>query len=88
MVTMIDEIFDRHYQSGRDQLNAAVITGLTHWDAPSRSPSKCSTGSSMMRPGTPRRGGSAATELPEERGLARTALLLIALDSPRCMFTQ
>lgn len=29
MVTMIDEIYDRHYQSGRDQLNAAITTGLT-----------------------------------------------------------
>ena len=29
MVAMIDEIYDRHYQSGRDQLNAAMITGLT-----------------------------------------------------------
>lgn len=28
MVTMIDEIYDRHYQDGRDQLNAAIITGL------------------------------------------------------------
>jgi hypothetical protein len=24
MVTMIDEIFDRHYQSGRSELNAAL----------------------------------------------------------------
>ena len=28
MVTMIDEIYDRHYQSGRDQLNAAILDGL------------------------------------------------------------
>lgn len=28
MVTMIDEIYDRHYQGGRDQLNAAIIAGL------------------------------------------------------------
>ncbi|HEV8408302.1 MAG TPA: hypothetical protein VGQ34_10250 [Sphingomicrobium sp.] len=26
---MIDEIYDRNYQNGRDQLNAAVIAGLT-----------------------------------------------------------
>jgi hypothetical protein len=25
MVTMIDEIFDRHYQAGRQDLNAALI---------------------------------------------------------------
>ena len=25
MVTMVDEIFDRHYQAGRNELNAAVI---------------------------------------------------------------
>ncbi|HEX3424155.1 MAG TPA: hypothetical protein VHS33_12245 [Sphingomicrobium sp.] len=25
---MIDEIYDRHYQNGRDQLNAAIVTGL------------------------------------------------------------
>ncbi|HEX3676300.1 MAG TPA: hypothetical protein VHU79_02745 [Sphingomicrobium sp.] len=25
---MIDEIYDRHYQSGRDQLNGAMVTGL------------------------------------------------------------
>jgi len=29
MVTMIDEIYDRNYQNGRDQLNAAIIAGLT-----------------------------------------------------------
>lgn len=28
MVTMIDEIYDRHYQSGRDQLNTAIVAGL------------------------------------------------------------
>lgn len=28
MVTMIDEIYDRNYRSGRDQLNAAIIAGL------------------------------------------------------------
>jgi hypothetical protein len=28
MVTMIDEIYDRHYQNGRDQLNAAILGGL------------------------------------------------------------
>lgn len=28
MVTMIDEIYDRDYQSGRDQLNNAIISGL------------------------------------------------------------
>jgi hypothetical protein len=27
MVTMVDEIYDRHYREGRDQLNAA-LTGL------------------------------------------------------------
>jgi len=25
MITMIDEIFDRHYQAGRSDLNAAII---------------------------------------------------------------
>jgi len=29
MVTMIDEIYDRDYQTGRDQLNATIIAGLT-----------------------------------------------------------
>lgn len=28
MVTMIDEIYDRQYQSGRDQLNVTIIAGL------------------------------------------------------------
>jgi len=28
MVTMIDEIFDRSYQAGRDQLNSAILGGL------------------------------------------------------------
>ena len=28
MVTMVDEIFDRHYQAGRDQLNVSLLTGL------------------------------------------------------------
>ena len=28
MVTMIDEIHDRNYQAGRDQLNAALARGL------------------------------------------------------------
>jgi hypothetical protein len=25
MVTMVDEIFDRHYQAGRNELNAAIF---------------------------------------------------------------
>ncbi|HEY4070510.1 MAG TPA: hypothetical protein VGM04_03020 [Sphingomicrobium sp.] len=29
MVTMIDEIYDRNYRAGRDQLNAALLAGLT-----------------------------------------------------------
>ena len=28
MVTMIDEIFDRHYQAGRNDMNAAIVSGL------------------------------------------------------------
>jgi hypothetical protein len=28
MVTMIDEIHDRNYQAGREQLNAALVAGL------------------------------------------------------------
>ena len=28
MVTMIDEIYDRHYQSSRADINAALIAGL------------------------------------------------------------
>ena len=28
MVTMIDEIYDRNYQSGRAELNSALIAGL------------------------------------------------------------
>jgi len=29
MVTMIDEIFDRQYQAGRQQLNASVVDGVS-----------------------------------------------------------
>ena len=25
MVTMVDEIFDRHYQAGRNEMNAAIL---------------------------------------------------------------
>lgn len=28
MVTMIDEIYDRHYQIGRDEFNATILRGL------------------------------------------------------------
>ena len=28
MVTMVDELFDRQYQEGREQLNAAMAAGL------------------------------------------------------------
>jgi hypothetical protein len=28
MVTMVDEIFDRQYQAGRNQLNASLANGL------------------------------------------------------------
>jgi hypothetical protein len=28
MRTMIDEIFDRHYQPGRAELNAAILRGI------------------------------------------------------------
>ena len=30
MITMIDEIFDRNYQHGRAELNAAIGSGLKH----------------------------------------------------------
>lgn len=30
MITMIDEIYDRQYQSGRDQLNDTIVAGLLH----------------------------------------------------------
>jgi hypothetical protein len=29
MVTMIDEIFDRHYQAGRQDMNAALLGGVS-----------------------------------------------------------
>ena len=28
MVTMVDEIYDRHYQAGRDELNAAIANAF------------------------------------------------------------
>jgi hypothetical protein len=28
MVTMVDEIFDRDYQAGREELNAAIASGF------------------------------------------------------------
>jgi hypothetical protein len=28
MITMIDEIFDRHYQAGRDAMNASLANAL------------------------------------------------------------
>jgi hypothetical protein len=28
MVTMVDELFDRQYQQGREQMNAAIAAGL------------------------------------------------------------
>ncbi len=31
MVTMIDQIYDRDYQSGRDQMNAAIVAGLARF---------------------------------------------------------
>ena len=31
MVTMIDEIFDRQYQAGRQQLNASVLNIVTRF---------------------------------------------------------
>jgi hypothetical protein len=31
MVTMIDEIYDREYQAGRQQLNAAVLDGVSRF---------------------------------------------------------
>ena len=29
MITMIDEIFDRHYQESRNELNAAIDSGFS-----------------------------------------------------------
>jgi hypothetical protein len=29
MVTMVDEIFDRQYRTGRNQMNASIVQGLT-----------------------------------------------------------
>jgi hypothetical protein len=31
MVTMIDEIYDRHYREGRGELNAAAARGLARF---------------------------------------------------------
>ena len=31
MVTMIDEIFDRHYQAGRQELNSALLNGINRF---------------------------------------------------------
>jgi hypothetical protein len=31
MVTMIDEIYDRHYQAARSDLNAAILRGLSRF---------------------------------------------------------
>ena len=31
MFTMIDEIFDRHYQSGRNELNAALVSAASRF---------------------------------------------------------
>ena len=28
MITMIDEIFDRHYREGRNELNAAIVAAF------------------------------------------------------------
>jgi len=28
MISMVDEIFDRDYQAGRDELNAAIASGF------------------------------------------------------------
>jgi hypothetical protein len=28
MVTMVDEIFDRHYQAGRNELNDSLLAGF------------------------------------------------------------
>jgi len=56
MVTMVDEIYDRHYQAGRAELNAALSRGFSQigrligdsfkvlhrieWSAPSEQKSK------------------------------------------------
>ena len=31
MVTMIDEIYDRHYQAARSDLNGAILRGLSRF---------------------------------------------------------
>ena len=31
MVTMVDEIFDRHYQAGRNELNASLLAAFTRF---------------------------------------------------------
>ena len=31
MFTMVDEIFDRHYQEGRGELNAAVMSAVSRF---------------------------------------------------------
>jgi hypothetical protein len=56
MITMVDEIFDRHYQAGRAELNAGLARAFSRfgrtigdsfrtlhrieWSAPWRSPDK------------------------------------------------
>ncbi len=29
MITMVDEIFDRHYQAGREALNASILSAFS-----------------------------------------------------------
>ena len=64
MVTMIDEIFDRHYQAGREQLNAGLARGFGRFGRAIGMPSKCSTGSNIGALGNARPSAPAATDPP------------------------
>ena len=49
---MVDEIFDRHYQAGRDELNAAIASGFGSLARAIGNAFKVLTKSNIRSPGT------------------------------------
>ena len=73
---MIDEIFDRHYQDGRKQMNDAIVTGLAGFGrAVAEAFEVLNRIEYSGAVGRARQARPLQLNTQAERGLARTALL-------------
>ena len=82
MVTMVDEIYDRHYREGRAELNAALANAFARLGNAVDNTNNKKNQNEKTTPKETRPRHARTHRLPqEERGLARTALLAYSARS-------